>query len=76
MLRGTVAAKSFVQSSFSLGRAGVVVANIAWLWLFITSLFLFWPTTFPVDQYSACPHDGYGIVAFLRLRMRYASPQT
>ena len=52
MLRGTVTAKTFVQSTFSLGRAGVVVANIAWIWLFITSLFLFWPSTFPVDQYN------------------------
>jgi amino acid transporter len=52
MLRGTVMARTFVQSTFSLGRAGAVVANIAWIWLFITSLFLFWPSTFPVNQYN------------------------
>ena len=52
MLRGTFAAKTFTQSTFSLGRAGVLVANIAWIWLFITSLFLFWPSTFPVNKFN------------------------
>jgi amino acid transporter len=51
MLRATTARKTFLQTNFNLGRAGLVVANLAWVWLFITSLFLFWPTSFPVDEY-------------------------
>jgi len=50
MLRGTTARKTFLQTDFNLGRFGTLVANIAWFWLFVTSLFLFWPTTFPVDK--------------------------
>ena len=69
MLRGTVAAKTFVQSSFSLGRFGTLVANLAWLWLFVTSLFLFWPSTFPVDQYNmnytVVVVAGFGLIALL-----------
>lgn len=51
-LRAVFCAKSFVRGDFHLGMFGVPVAYIAWLWLFITSLFLFWPSSGPVDKYN------------------------
>ena len=52
MLRATSAAATFVQSDFNLGRLGRPVATVAWVWLFITSCFLFWPSTFPVNRFN------------------------
>ena len=52
MLRATVAARTFVRGDFHLGRAGLPIAHAAWMWLFVTSLFLFWPSTFPVNAYN------------------------
>ena len=42
LLRCTVAAKTFEKSAFDLGRWSLPVAWISWMWLFITSLFMFW----------------------------------
>ena len=52
MLRATVVGRDFVRGDFSLGRAGLLIAHLAWMWLFVTSLFLFWPSSFPVDQFN------------------------
>jgi hypothetical protein len=52
VLRAVCCANTFVHGDFSLGRAGVPIAYVAGLWLFITSCFLFWPSSGPVDQYN------------------------
>ncbi|CAF3583297.1 unnamed protein product [Rotaria sp. Silwood1] len=48
--RCTVARKSFPVGEINLGRFGVPIAIISVVWLFITSIFMFFPAHYPVTR--------------------------
>jgi amino acid transporter len=48
--RCTVARKTFQKGEFNLGRFGFPIAIIASIWLAITSIFMFFPAQYPVNQ--------------------------
>ncbi|CAF1002246.1 unnamed protein product [Adineta ricciae] len=47
-LRCTAARKAFPLGEFNLGRFGLPIGIISSIWLMITSIFMFFPTTYPV----------------------------
>ena len=47
-LRCTAARKTFPVGEFNLGRFGLPIGIISSIWLMITSIFMFFPTTYPV----------------------------
>ena len=50
LFRWTAARKTFPVGEFSLGRFGVPIAVVASLWLTVTSIFMFFPATYPVTK--------------------------
>lgn len=46
LIRATIARKTFKRSTFHLGAFGVPIAYISGIWLFATSCFFIFPTTF------------------------------
>ncbi|CAF1001139.1 unnamed protein product, partial [Didymodactylos carnosus] len=50
LFRITVARKTFKLGEFNLGKFGVLIGTISSIWLFITSVFMFFPSTYPVTK--------------------------
>jgi amino acid transporter len=50
LFRCTVARRKFPLGEFNLGRFGVPIAAISSVWLFITSIFMFFPANYPVTK--------------------------
>ena len=48
--RCTVARHTFVPGKFNLGRFGLPIAIISSIWLFITSIIMFFPAEYPVTK--------------------------
>lgn len=81
--RCTSARNSFPHSEFSLGRFSIPIAIVSSTWLFITSIFLCFPTEYPVTKdnmnYTVVIISGIALIAFIywifSARHRFIGPK-
>lgn len=81
--RCTTARHTFQMNEFSLGRFSIPTAILSCIWLFITSIFMFFPTEYPVTKdnmnYTIVIVGGVALIATIywvvSARHRFVGPK-